>query len=260
MRDLAVTPAADVLRDIRDGSPVLWRCMQVMAAGLVICLGLMLVDQRQIIGVSVWDKPAKFFLSLIVQFATVSFALSLMPEKVRPRRAAIAMSIAAFGELAYITLRAAQGEASHFNTSSLFANIAYALMGLGAVTISLTALFIGFKLWSLRRESLMHESAALGLTLGMLIGTAAGIYLSQQQGHWVGGEMSDAHGLGFFGWSTSGGDLRVAHFIGLHTAQVLPLAALTGDRRWVYLAALACIGLCAFTFAQAVMGIPLLRG
>jgi len=92
------------------------------------------------------------------------------------------------------------------------------------------------------------------------VGTAAGVYMSAQTSHWVGGELSDAHGLGFFSWSTTGGDLRVAHFIGLHAAQIIPLAALSGDKRMVYAVAGLSVASAAATFVLALMGIPLLRG
>ena len=83
--------------------------------------------------------------------------------------------------------------------------------------------------------------------------------MSQQTSHWVGGEMSDAHGLTFFGWSTSGGDLRVAHFVGLHTAQFIPLAALSGEKRVVYGVAAASVILTVTIFVMSMSGIPLFR-
>ena len=93
----------------------------------------------------------------------------------------------------------------------------------------------------------------------MILGTIAGVYMSSHTGHWVGGEMSDAHGLGFLGWSTTGGDLRPAHFVGLHAAQIIPLAALTGDRRVVYGLSVLMVLATAALFALGASGIPLLR-
>jgi hypothetical protein len=95
--------------------------------------------------------------------------------------------------------------------------------------------------------------------LGMALGTAAGIAISAHGGHWVGGEMSDAHGLGFFSWSTTGGDLRVPHFIGLHSAQIIPLVALSGDKHVVYGVAAAFTLAALAAFAMAAMGMPLFR-
>ena len=119
--------------------------------------------------------------------------------------------------------------------------------------------FVGFLAWKHRSQSLITEAAGLGLMLGMVLATAAGGYMSAQTSHWVGGELSDAHGLGFFSWSTTGGDLRVAQFVGMHVAQVLPLVALCGNRRVVYAAAALLSLATVAIFAMGTAGIPLLR-
>lgn len=255
------TRLSQLIHDISNGHPLLWRSTLLLTLGFILCLALITVDHRLLNGVDVWDKPAKFFLSLAVQMATVSWALMRLPQALRETksidRAAWVMTIAAWVELAYLVFRASRGEASHFNQATIFAAIAYGVMGLGAVLITASAGFIGWRVWQQRRLGLWQEATGLGLMVGMILGSLAGIYLSQQPGHWVGGELSDAHGLGFFGWSTTGGDLRVAHFIGLHSAQIIPFAALAGSRPLVYGVALLCVAFTAGTFATAVLGLPL---
>ena len=89
--------------------------------------------------------------------------------------------------------------------------------------------------------------------------------MSAQSGHWVGGEPTDLGGLPIVGWSRSGGDLRVAHFVGLHLAQVLPAAAWIGMRimpgrfQSPLLILFAAIGVIATgaAFVQALLGVPL---
>ena len=256
-------PIAKLLHDVRGGNTWLWRSTLAFSAGLFICAVLTLVDHRLLNGVSVWDKPAKFFLSFVVQFATVSWALSLLPTLSRMSRsvkvAVGAMSLAAWFEMTYMIFRASRGEASHFNDTSVFAQVMYGMMGLGALTLTSTAFFIGFLAWKRRNQSLMTEAAGLGLMLGMVLATVAGGYMSSMKGHWVGGELNDAHGLGFFSWSTTGGDLRVAHFVGMHVAQILPLAALSGDKRVVYGTAIAAALLTGIIFVMGASGVPLLR-
>ena len=39
------------------------------------------------------------------------------------------------------------------------------------------------------------------------------------------GAADGAKGIPFFNWSISYGDLRIAHFIGMHALQILPLLA-----------------------------------
>ena len=256
-------PVVKFLHDTRSGNMWLWALMLTCVAGLLLCIGLMLIDHRMLNGVNVWDKPAKFFLSFIVQFSTVGWALSFLPSAQRNARrvkvAVAAMSFAAWLEMAYMIFRASRAEASHYNDTSVFAQVMYGAMGLGALTLVGTAFFIGYLVWRNRKQSLMTLAAGLGLMLGMVLATFAGVYMSAQTSHWVGGEMSDVHGLGFFGWSTTGGDLRVAHFAGMHAAQFIPMAALIGNRRVVYGVAAAMTLVTAALFILGANGIPILR-
>jgi uncharacterized membrane protein (DUF441 family) len=76
-------------------------------------------------------------------------------------------------------------------------------------------------------------------------------------------------GLPLTGWSTQHGDLRIAHFVGLHALQVLPLVAWGLQRyatrlstlaqvRLVRTATLSCAGVVALLAWQAERGLPLL--
>lgn len=250
-----------LLHQATQGHNVLRLSIFAMSLGLALMLGLMMLDHRLFNGVDVWDKPAKFFLSLIIQMGTVSWTLMQIPDAQRKTRgitiAVWVMTVCAWGELLYMIYRASRGEASHFNFSTTFAAVAYTFMGYGAVSITGSSAFVGWRVWQNRKLGLWTEAAGLGLLVGMALGTFTGAYLGAQTSHWVGGELTDAHGVGFFGWSTTGGDLRVAHFAGFHAAQIIPFSALSGRRSVVYGTALFCVILTGAVFAMAVSGLPL---
>ncbi len=245
----------------RHASPLLWRFGLVMLIGLSICFVLSLIDIRQLAGVSVWEKPSKFFLSLLVQGLTLAWAISLIQKSVRGVKTASWLFVAAaFLEMTYMIWRASRGEASHFNATSTFAAMMYGVMGVGSLMLVSTSAFIGWRVWQQRGGSLMREAAGVGLILGSVLATFAAGVLSAKTSHWIGGDLTDATGLGLFHWSTTGGDLRVAHFIGLHTTQAVPLAAISGKRWVTYMVALITIVATTGTFLQAIAGIPFLRG
>lgn len=257
-------PLSDFFRDAYRGSSSLVIVTAVFALGFGICSVLPVVDDRLLLGVSVWGKPAKFFLSLGVHLLTIAWALSLVSPQLRRaaglRWAVRLMIAAAIVELIYIVFRASLGEASHFNTGTPLNAALYAIMGVGALTLTFTAGFVGFRIWRNRAGDIWREATGFGLMLGAVLGTLTAGYMSSLTGHGVGGALGDATGLPFLHWSTTGGDLRVAHFVGLHAMQVLPLAALSGKRSVVYGVAVLVAVLTALTFVQAVMGVPLLAG
>ena len=96
---LTATPVAGLVQNIRNANRPLYVSILLMVLGMTLCLALMPFDARLVNGISTWDKPAKFFLSLIVQFATVSWALSQISAQPRLARgsgfAVCAMVIAA---------------------------------------------------------------------------------------------------------------------------------------------------------------------
>ena len=71
--------------------------------------GLAFFDARLLNGVSLWEKPSKFFLSLTIHMATLAWGISLLPvETQRSRGVRIATYIffaAAVFELAYMLFR-----------------------------------------------------------------------------------------------------------------------------------------------------------
>lgn len=232
------------------------------------------IDDRLINGVSVWAKPLKFQLSLSLMLLTLLWLLPLLPPERRATRlirwTSVAIAFAAAGEIVYIALQAARGRASHFNSATQVETLLYQVMGVGAVTMVAGCFVIGF---AIARSGARRggEGLRLGAAVGLMLGAAltlvtAGFLSSGESGHWVGGLPTDAGGLPLFGWSRTGGDLRVPHFFATHVMQALPLLGLAADRiapARARAAVLAGAGLSllvvAATFAQANLGLPFLR-
>jgi hypothetical protein len=254
-------PVIHFAHAVRTASPYWWRAT---LAGATICamfFAASFIDDRTIYGVNVWDKPFKFMMSFTVHVLTFGWAFALMSNGERTSRTNWFMSYAFVVffalEVGYMAWRASRGEASHFNVSTPMAALAYNLMGLLAVGLTAITAWFGWRL--LRTQSGLHARAAgVGLVLGAVLGTVAGVYMGGQTSHWVGGAANDANGLSFFKWSTTGGDLRVAHFTGLHAMQFVPLAVWLWPRTaTIWLSAIAVSLVTSAIFFQAIMGVPL---
>ena len=237
-----------------------------LALALLLLFGLTYaltgIDPRQLNGVSGWEKPAKFFLSLSLHAATLAWGISLLGEEGRHskliRRGSAVFATSSIVELAYMCLQASRGEASHFNVSTTFTAIMYPLMGIGAVSLTTVTGLFGWRILRTRRD-VAGFAAGLGFMISAVSTTLVAGYLSNMGSHWIGGDQTDATGLAFFHWSTTGGDLRVAHFTSLHIMQALPLVAwFFPDKRVVASAAILAALAVGLLAVQALMGIPFL--
>lgn len=230
------------------------------------------LDDRLINGISVWSKPLKFQASLVMMLTTLLLLLPLIEARSRTGHgvflASLMAAITANGEVFYITLQAARGRASHFNDSTPFEAMAYSVMGAGAALLVLSSLAIGVYILLRPRADAptgLRLGGGWGLVLGSVTTLMTAFALGSGQidgpGHWVGGIKTDLGGLPLFGWSRTGGDLRVPHFFATHIMQALPLLGLMLDRAaptWakpgILAGAIASLAVVALTFVQAVNG------
>ncbi len=88
-------------------------------------------------------------------------------------------------------------------------------MALGAVVLVVGAGLIGWAIWRRMPRTIWTEAIGLASGWQQCWRWFVGFTLGGNSGHWIGGDMTDATGLPVFKWSTTGGDLRVSHFIGL---------------------------------------------
>ena len=265
-------PAVLLLRTrMQAGSPALYVVGMAMLLMAAMTLMLAWLDPRVFQGVSTWAKPLKFQLSTGVYLLTLAWFMAWLPDDRRQTRLGRYVVWSAVGagifEVAYITWQGAFGMASHYNRTSTFYAVMYTLMGVGAVILTTASLALAVLIarspaYALPRA--LKHAVVLGLVLTFVLGTGFGSYLgAQRAGHWVGGALTDAGGLPLFNWSRSGGDLRVAHFFGIHAMHFIPaIAALAAAARLpgakhiasAWLLAAAFSALTVWTFVQAARG------
>lgn len=256
-------------------SPLVWfeRCLTGSAACayagllhwlvLIMVLLAMLVDHRELLGVNVWLKPAKFLASSAIYLWTFGWLLSYV--EVTPGARSVVGGLASLlilFENVAISGQALRGERSHFNISSAFNGAVFGLMG---VMIALNTILLVVLLWCFfRQPAAMPAGALWGCRLGVLLTVLAsleGVLMSSRMAHTV-GLPDGGPGVPVLNWSMQAGDLRIAHFVGMHGLQVLPMGGFLlselGVGAGVFLLALGHYGAFILVLLQALARKPLL--
>ena len=230
INEYAGTNNPALLNWLKTSQPIWYYSAIVFFLAMIAFFCLAQLDSTTFQGVSTWAKPFKFALSLGVYLGTLCIFANYIPTAyLTSRRGRLLVwmpVIISAAELFYIAFKAATGEASHFNTTSTLSSALYSLMGIGAVC--LVAVLLWMSALIVRHNNLSEPivfSIVVGLILTFILGGGFGAYLGAQSSHWVGNATTDAAGLAFFKWSREVGDLRVAHFFGMHAMHAIPLFA-----------------------------------
>jgi hypothetical protein len=203
-------------------------CITLACVPLLV-VGLML-DPYQILGVSRWLKPLKFFVSGSVFLLTVAAMVRQLHPSATATRIAVGITACLTIENGLILMQSIRGVRSHFNHDTPFDAAVFGCMGLFIVinTLLVGGLFV--LLFTNARPQ--PPALLLGLRLGVvfaILGSLQAFLMISRVAHTV-GAVDGGPGMPLVNWSTTHGDLRVAHFIALHGFQALPLAGLLLSR------------------------------
>jgi hypothetical protein len=244
-----------------------------MAALLLPTLVAHGVDDRLLEGVPVWLKPLKFEASLAAFYLTLSaFYPMAGPAFRRTRKGRFVVGVGLVAgtlELLYIALQAGRGIASHYNMSTPLYGTLYGVMGVGALLLVICPQLLALGILQNHRAHPRTPlepwvlSVVIGLSLSCVLGGLAGVVLSAQSGHF-GNATSGGATIAGLGWSRVVGDFRVAHFLGLHALQIIPIVGFVvskwmgapGARRMIWIGSGLYAVWVLVAFVQAVWGRP----
>lgn len=201
---------------------VIYACL--MTGLMVPTLVLVAFDERTTREVGVWAKPLKFMASTALFSLTTAWFMDLLPESVRNSAANRAMTwtliLTSAFEVAYISIQGALGAPSHYNVADAFHAAMFGLMAVAAVMLTGTQAFLAWQIFAhgvQRPRPVATQGVIVGLVLTFVLATASGFMLGASQ-------PPAGVGLPVVGWHVTGGDIRPAHFLGVHAQQFIPLA------------------------------------
>lgn len=251
-----------VFRQLASRNRVLYYVVLVSLLGAIVCAAMACFSNLQVGGVRAWIKPMKFYLSLAITAFTLGWVMVYVNNQRRVRRYSWVVVLTMFIELFAITYQAARGRASHFNSSSTFDILVYNVMGLSIVLFTIWTAVIAFQFFKQRQFPLwMSDGYKWGIRLGILffvLSSFQGLHMAMLNQHSVGGP-DGGEGYWLTNWSSVYGDLRVIHFFGMHSMQLLPLLGyyLIKTKWGIIAVALTWLALLVLLYVQALHGYPL---
>jgi len=230
--------------------------------GGIICLILSKTTSIQVNNINAFVKPAKFFLSTWILCFTMGWiGYELHQPNVIKLYNIVTIVVMSF-ELIVITWQAANGRLSHFNIDKPYYSMLFSLMGLAITIFTLHTAYLGylfFKIDNLNKQIGYLWGIRLGIIFFVIFAFEGGVMGAKLQ-HTV-GAIDGSEGIAFFNWSKHYGDLRIAHFLGMHSLQLLPLLGFYVFKNPVAIIAFAIIyfGFVVYTLVNALRGLAFFK-
>jgi hypothetical protein len=227
----------------------------------IICLILTKATSTQVFNVNAWYKPFKFaFSTFLFAWAMAWYCYYLPSFNIKLFNWTVIILLGF--EIVYIAIQAGRGELSHFNLSTPVYAALYSAMAIAATAVTIYAAYVGMLFFTNNFPALpIYYVWAIRLSIVIfVIFSFEGFVMGSKLTHTIGGK-DGGEGIPILNWSTKFGDPRIAHFIGMHSLQVLPVLSfyvLKNTKATLFVSTLYFL-LAVYTLIQALQGKPLFK-
>lgn len=233
----------------------------LMFIAFFVCLIASYFDNTIILGINAWIKPMKFYLSIGIMTWTIDWLGWYLKAQKKVLTYSWVLVITMLIEMIIISFQAARGQRSHFNQSSIFNSILFSIMGLSITIFVLWTAYICI-LFFLQKEFSISKTYLLSIRLGLVLFVLfalEGWVIVGNLSHTV-GAPDGSTGLPFVNWSREYGDLRIAHFFGMHALQIMPLTGYYFAKKNIHVMLFSIIYFLLVTMLliMAIKGLPII--
>lgn len=248
--------------ELKRRNSILYYFGWLMFAAFFVCLIISFFDKTIILGINAWIKPMKFYVSIGIMAWTVSWLVFYLKSQKKVVVYSWAVVVTMTIEMLIISFQSARGQQSHFNVSTPFNSILFSIMGTSITIFVLWTAYICI-LFLLQKEFTIPQPYLLSIRLGLILFVLfalEGWVMVGNLGHTV-GARDGSPGWPFVNWSRQYGDLRIAHFFGMHALQILPLTGhYFARKKWqVILFAVMYFLFVTLLLVQAMGGMPVIE-
>lgn len=217
-------------------------------------------NNTQVDGINAWYKPIKFGLSIGSYCLTIAWYMSYLQQNKEIKILSLIIFMMLLFEIIYISIQAYKGQYSHYNLSTPTYSLLYSFMAIAATTVSILTAYLAYKFFTYDFKDLPIYyiwSIRFGLIL-FVIFSLEGFLMGSNLSTTIGAGNNQGARLTFLGWSMEYGDLRVAHFFGMHALQIIPLVSyyLLKDLKSTIVIAIIYFILALYVLIQAIKAKP----
>ena len=219
------------------------------------------ISNVQVYNVNAWYKPFKFaFSTFLFSWAMAWYCHYLPGFNIQLFNWTVIILLGF--EIVYIAIQAGRGQLSHYNVGTPMYAALYSMMALAASIVTLYTAYVGLLFFTNGFPDL-PDFYVWAIRFGILIFVVfsfQGFVMGSRLTHTIGGP-DGGPGIPLLNWSTKYGDPRIAHFVGMHALQVLPLLSfylLKNTKATIAISILYGL-LAVWTLVKALEGKPLFK-